>query len=111
MTIRTFDAFTPQLLAMAVALAVSAQAQAIDFNIGGRQLGSSRSGFEIHLQLQLGGRAAKSSGAMFLDSFVYHNYTLDDLAGNVRLGKQVVSWGESTFISNGINAINPVDVA
>ncbi|MCE4070564.1 MULTISPECIES: DUF1302 domain-containing protein [Pseudomonas] len=56
-------------------------------------------------------QAAKSSGAMFLDSFVYHNYNLGDLPGNVRLGKQVVSWGESTFIQNGINVINPIDVA
>ncbi|QJP09519.1 DUF1302 domain-containing protein [Pseudomonas multiresinivorans] len=56
-------------------------------------------------------RAAKSSGAMFLDSFLYHNYQLGDLPGNVRLGKQVVSWGESTFIQNGINSINPIDVA
>jgi hypothetical protein len=29
----------------------------------------------------------------------------------VRLGKQVVSWGESTFILNGINSINPIDVS
>ncbi|MNF36333.1 hypothetical protein D3C84_172210 [compost metagenome] len=56
-------------------------------------------------------RAAKSSGAMFLDSFVYHNYNLGELPGNVRLGKQVVSWGESTFIGNSINSINPIDVA
>lgn len=28
-----------------------------------------------------------------------------------RVGNQVVSWGESTFITNGINVINPVDVA
>jgi hypothetical protein len=48
---------------------------------------------------------------MFLDSFVYHNYTIDELQGNVRLGKQVVSWGESTFIGNSINSINPIDVA
>ncbi|MBH3429689.1 DUF1302 domain-containing protein [Pseudomonas alkylphenolica] len=54
---------------------------------------------------------AKSSGAEFLDAFIYHNYTLGDLAGNVRLGKQVVSWGESTFIGNSINSINPIDVA
>ncbi|MBM7063018.1 DUF1302 domain-containing protein [Pseudomonas sp. UL073] len=56
-------------------------------------------------------RAAKSSGAMFLDTFVYHNYNLGDLSGNARLGKQVVSWGESTFIGNSINSINPIDVA
>jgi hypothetical protein len=29
----------------------------------------------------------------------------------VRLGKQVVSWGESTFIGNSINSINPIDVS
>ncbi len=55
--------------------------------------------------------AAKSSGVELLDAFIYHNYLLGDLPGSVRVGKQVVSWGESTFISNGINAINPVDVA
>ncbi|MNH80085.1 hypothetical protein D3C73_324170 [compost metagenome] len=54
---------------------------------------------------------AKASGAEFLDAFVYHNYTIGNLPGNVRLGKQVVSWGESTFIGNGINSINPTDVA
>ncbi|SDO45394.1 Protein of unknown function [Pseudomonas jinjuensis] len=54
---------------------------------------------------------AKSSGAEFLDAFVYYNYNLGELPGNVRLGKQVVSWGESTFIQNGINVINPIDVA
>src|SRR5690606_384271 len=30
--------------------------------------------------------------------------------GLVRLGRQVVNWGESTFLQGGINAINPVDV-
>ena len=29
---------------------------------------------------------------------------------DVRLGRQVVSWGESTFILGGVNSINPVDV-
>ncbi|WHV79544.1 DUF1302 domain-containing protein [Pseudomonas aeruginosa] len=54
---------------------------------------------------------AKSSGAQLLDAFVYHNYNIADLPGSVRLGKQVVSWGESTFIGNSINSINPVDVS
>ncbi|WP_259755627.1 DUF1302 domain-containing protein [Pseudomonas sp. GCEP-101] len=54
---------------------------------------------------------AKASGAEFLDAFLYHNYSIGDLPGTVRLGKQVVSWGESTFIQGGINAINPIDVA
>jgi hypothetical protein len=54
---------------------------------------------------------AQASGAQILDAFVYHNYELLDQPGSVRLGKQVVSWGESTFIRNSINEINPVDVA
>ena len=54
---------------------------------------------------------AKSSGGQILDAFVYHNYSIGDEPGSVRLGKQVVSWGESTFIQNGINSINPVDVS
>ena len=55
--------------------------------------------------------AAQSSGAEILDAFLYHNYSLGDLPGSVRVGKQVVSWGESTFIQNSINSTNPVDVA
>lgn len=47
----------------------------------------------------------------FLDAFVFHNFEINDHQGAVRLGRQVVSWGESTFIQNGINVINPVDVS
>lgn len=54
---------------------------------------------------------AKSSGGQILDAFVYHNYSIGDEPGSVRFGKQVVSWGESTFIQGGINSINPVDVS
>jgi hypothetical protein len=56
-------------------------------------------------------QAAQSSGAQILDAFIYHNYIFAEQPGAVRLGKQVVSWGESTFLLNGINTINPVDVA
>ena len=55
--------------------------------------------------------AAQSSGVQLLDAFVYHNYMVGGQPGSVRLGKQVVSWGESTFIGNSINSISPVDVA
>ncbi|ALI02329.1 DUF1302 domain-containing protein [Pseudomonas sp. FW306-02-F02-AA] len=54
---------------------------------------------------------AKSSGGEILDAFVYHNYSIADEPGSVRLGKQVVNWGESTFIGGGINSINPIDVS
>ena len=55
--------------------------------------------------------AAQASGAEILDAFIYHNYSLGSMPGSVRVGKQVVSWGESTFIQNSINSINPVDAA
>ena len=47
-----------------------------------------------------------------LDAFVFNNFTFGESgAGTVRLGRQVVSWGESTFIQNGINVINPFDLS
>ena len=53
---------------------------------------------------------SKGSGFELLDAFVYAYFDLGEMPVNVRLGRQVLSWGESTFIFNGINAINPVDV-
>ena len=46
-----------------------------------------------------------------LDAFVYAKFDLGKMAAEVRLGRQVVSWGESTFIQNGINVINHFDVS
>lgn len=55
--------------------------------------------------------ANKSAGAQLLDAFIYHNYNIAEQPGSVRLGKQVVNWGESTFIQGGLNVINPTNVA
>ena len=55
--------------------------------------------------------SAQSAGAQWLDAFVYHNYVIADQPGAVRLGKQVVNWGEGAFIGGGINAINPTQMA
>ncbi|MDH3309366.1 MAG: DUF1302 domain-containing protein [Gammaproteobacteria bacterium] len=46
-----------------------------------------------------------------LDAYVRGTFDVGGRNLNLRLGSQVVSWGESTFILNGINAINPVDVS
>jgi len=46
-----------------------------------------------------------------LDAFVYGDFDLGDMPFSVRLGQQVISWGESTLISHGISEINPVDIA
>lgn len=46
-----------------------------------------------------------------LDAYLSGTFQVADKNLNVRVGKQVLSWGESTFLGNGINAINPVDVS
>lgn len=46
-----------------------------------------------------------------LDLYVWGEHEVGDRFLNWRLGSQVVSWGESTFIQGGINIINPVDVS
>lgn len=45
-----------------------------------------------------------------LDAFFYADFDIGDVPVSLRIGDQVVSWGESTFIQHGINTINPVDV-
>lgn len=47
----------------------------------------------------------------FLDYYVYAFFEAGSIVGDIRLGSQVLNWGESTFIQNGVNVINPIDVA
>lgn len=54
---------------------------------------------------------ASFSGFELLDAYVYAGFEIGDVPVDVRLGRQVVSWGESTFIQGGINDINPLDVS
>ena len=51
----------------------------------------------------------KFQNAMLLDAYVYGTFEIGDTDLQVRLGRQVVNWGESIFIQ-GINQINPIDV-
>jgi len=45
-----------------------------------------------------------------LDAFFYADVWVGDMPLSIRVGEQVISWGESTFIQHGINTTNPVDV-
>jgi hypothetical protein len=50
-------------------------------------------------------------GANLLDAYVSSRFDLGDIPMLVRLGQQVVNWGESRFFaSSGLNVANPVDV-
>jgi len=46
---------------------------------------------------------------MLLDAYVYGSFALGNTDLQLRLGNQVVNWGESVFIQ-GVNQINPIDV-
>jgi len=54
---------------------------------------------------------AAGNGYDLLDAFVWADYDFGDTPATFRLGRQVISWGESTFIQGGINSINPVDAS
>ncbi|MCH8498117.1 MAG: DUF1302 domain-containing protein [Marinobacter sp.] len=53
---------------------------------------------------------SNASGAEILDAYIFTDWYVGDTPLSVRYGKQVLSWGESTFIQGGINVINPIDV-
>ena len=52
---------------------------------------------------------SKFSGVALLDAYVYNTFDVGDMPLQVRLGNQVINWGESLFVQ-GINQINPIDL-
>jgi len=52
-----------------------------------------------------------ASHVKLLDAYVWSQFDIGDKPAGIRLGQQLLSWGESTFIQNSINVINPVDVS
>lgn len=49
--------------------------------------------------------------AELLDMYVYGQFDIGDMPVDLRFGRQVLSLGESTFIPNGNNVVNPVDLS
>ena len=45
-----------------------------------------------------------------LDAFVAYDFDIGDMPATLRAGKQVINWGEATFIPGGNSAFNPIDV-
>lgn len=52
----------------------------------------------------------KYSGVQLMDAFVYNTWDINYKPLQVRLGRQVVNWGESLFIQGVNQGINPIDV-
>jgi hypothetical protein len=69
--------------------------------------------FDLHNSDKLGdtGRDRLGQNVIGLDGFF--SAAFEPMGKNLRLrvGRQVISWGESTFIPNGINVINSVDLS
>lgn len=82
-----------------------------DVRHGSTTTGYAAEGEKIRLDDSKFDDLAKFSGVELLDAFVYGEFDIADMPLDVRLGRQVVNWGESTFILGGINQINPIDVA
>ncbi|KAA0973526.1 DUF1302 domain-containing protein [Pseudomonas sp. ANT_J28] len=51
----------------------------------------------------------KYQGLYLLDAYIYNTFNFEQTPVQVRLGRQVINWGESVFIQ-GVNQVNPLDV-
>lgn len=51
------------------------------------------------------------SRARLLDAYVYTNFDIAGHATNIRLGNQVINWGEALFLQDGINSANPISLS
>ena len=69
--------------------------------------------FEIMKHDNIGDTAIDRMGKNFqgLDGFISAAFEPGGKNLRLRAGRQVISWGESTFLPNGINVVNPVDLS
>ncbi|MCD6293247.1 MAG: DUF1302 domain-containing protein [Deltaproteobacteria bacterium] len=56
-------------------------------------------------------RDAVGSDIDLLDCYLWISHEVAGIPFQIRVGEQIVSWGESTFIQHSINSINSVDVS
>jgi len=68
-------------------------------------------GSRARTQLSEEAKELVGSDVDLLDAYLWSQFDVADKPAEVRLGNQLLSWGESTFIQNSINTINPVDVS
>ena len=54
---------------------------------------------------------SKFKGFQVLDAYVWKDFQVADHPLNLKVGNQVLSWGEALLIQNGINVINPLDIS
>lgn len=74
--------------------------------------GHAANGYIPNATLNMSGfeNLAQEQGIEFLDYYLYGSFNLGAMPLELRAGNMVLSWGESTFIQNGVNVVNPFDV-
>jgi hypothetical protein len=55
-------------------------------------------------------KAVVGNYGRLLDAFGYLRFNLGSMPSELRVGRQVVDWGESTYIAGGLNSVNYFDV-
>ena len=63
-----------------------------------------------HIQLTHDAKGVVGSYTRLLDAFGFWRFNLGTMPAEMRLGRQVVDWGESTYIPGGLNEVNHFDV-
>lgn len=76
------------------------------------RFGNQANGYTRHAALSDSGFPAlqRFQGAALMDAYVFDSFEVANKPLQVRLGHQVVNWGESLFVQ-GINQLNPLDIA
>lgn len=49
-------------------------------------------------------------GVELLDAYINYDFDIGNMPAQVRVGNQVINWGESTFITGGNSVFSPIDV-
>jgi hypothetical protein len=69
-----------------------------------------KEGHQPHRQFDSKTEEAIGSDAEIRDFFVSTQFYLADTPIQLRLGKQVINWGETNFVRDGVDVINPIDL-
>lgn len=54
---------------------------------------------------------SKAGGLTLLDAYIYGEFEVGEIPMDLRLGKQVINWGEGNFIRSPLNSISPIDTS
>jgi hypothetical protein len=70
-----------------------------------------KAGDTLRTELSDAAKQRVEQGGRMLDYFLFVPLELGTTPAEFRIGRQVINWGESTFIQGGLNLTNPVDVS